>query len=409
MEITDIETIPLSCPVPEEHQWHIGGSKMPPQKGVKADMLILRVHTDEEITGLGEPCPYGGIDELVTATETLKPSLVGTDPFDVEVITDPDRHGVIAGTEESGTTQDRWRESRAENYVLAAVNMACWDIMGKVTGRPVCKLLGGQLRDEIDVYASGGIDWRFLDRPEILADEAERYLDRGHSAFKIRIANDERFFTALESVRDRVGDRLELLIEGNMRFRNPPEAVRFGRRLREFDPYWFEEPLELGDVDGYAELRSRLPDIPIAGGESHTGVEQFEPWIDRRAYDIVQPDCNVMGISEVKRVAELASRNGMLCCPHNWHNAVTTAASVQVLASIPNADRMEMQQTWYWSCPAFRDDIINESFEVTDGRVAVPDRPGLGITLDEAALDEYPYEEGPCQVRWDDHPFSGSS
>ncbi|MCD6528881.1 mandelate racemase/muconate lactonizing enzyme family protein [Candidatus Bathyarchaeota archaeon] len=384
MQITEIETILLSCKVPGDKAWRLGGiAGQPGWMGVKADMVIVKVYTDEGIVGLGEPSPYGGAIPLREAVERLKPHLIGKDPFDVDLFPLP------------------WRYGRSvDRLAMAGINMACWDIMGKATGRPICQLLGGCRTDKVRVYASGGINWEFLKKPEILAKEAMEYLEQGFTAFKFRIGPDERFINAIKAVRDAVGYDMDLMIEGNMRFRTPAEAIRMAKKFERYEPFWFEEPISGDNLEGYREIRRALPHIPITGGESKGSALEFKPWIDRRAYDIVQPDCNVMGISEAKRVAYLASLQGLLCCPHNWHNAITTAANLHLVASIPNHLVLEMQRTWHWSCPAFRTEIVEEPLEPKNGYLEVPKKPGLGVELNEEALKKYPFKEGPVQVPW---------
>jgi len=377
MEITDVEPVLLSHRIPEDERWRLGGlGDDEGTLGVKSDACILRVHTDEGIVGLGEPSPYGRATRLRDSVERLKPKLVGENPFDVDRITDPGRQGIGRG-------------GGPDRYVLAGVNVACWDIKGKAAGVPVSKLLGGRYADRVPVYASGGIDWAFLDDPGRLVAEAEAYLDRGFSAFKFRVGPDRRFLDAIEALHDAVGDEMDLIVEGNARFRNPPEAVRMAEAFERYDPYWFEEPVDTSDLESYRELREALPGMQITGGESKTSAAAFKPWVDRRAYSIVQPDANVMGISETRRVADLARLEGIDCVPHSWHNAVTMAANLQVVASIPNRDLLEFQQTWHWSSPAFRTEILEDPIEFDNGHLVVPDDPGLGIELDWDAVREH--------------------
>lgn len=147
------------------------------------------MYTDEGIVGLGEPSPYGGAIPLKEAVERLKPHLIGKDPFDVDLFVIP------------------WRYGRSvDRLAIAGINIACWDIMGKATGRPVCQLLGGCHANRIKVYASGGINWEFLRKSEIIANEAMEYLEQGFTAFKFRIGPDKRFINVIKTVRETVGD-----------------------------------------------------------------------------------------------------------------------------------------------------------------------------------------------------------
>lgn len=384
MEITDVETIKLSCPVPDDEQWRLSGIRSDSIMGATNDMVIVRLHTDAGHVGIGEPSPYGGAEALETAIETVTPQLVGEDPHDVARLSTP--------------AVDQRRG--AARYALAGIDQACWDLIGKAAGEPVSNLLGGRYVESVPVYASGGIDWDFVEDPDLLVAEAEEYVAAGFPAFKFRIGPDERFVEAVAALDAAVGDELELIVEGNARF-TLPEAVRMGERLRQFDPLWFEEPLDTSDLDGYRRLRAALPGIRITGGEMATSFDRLAPWLDAGAYDVVQPDANVMGITETKRVADYARYHDVPCVPHSWHNAVTMAANLHVVAAIPNRELLEWQRTWHYSAEPFRTDILVEPIAFENGELQVPDGPGLGIELDEDVLAEYPYQEGPVQQSWD--------
>ena len=384
MEITDVETIKLSCPVPENEQWRLSGIRSDGIQGAKNDMVIVRLHTETGHVGIGEPSPYGGAEDLEAAIEAMTPHLLGEDPHDVARLGTPtadQRHGAV-------------------RYALAGIDQACWDLIGKAAGEPVSNLLGGRYAEEIPVYASGGIDWTFLEDPDRLVAEAERYVGAGFEAFKFRIGPDERFLDAIDALDAAVGDELDLIFEGNARF-TLPEAIRMGERLRQYEPRWFEEPLQTSDLDGYRRLRQALPDVRITGGEMATSFDRLAPWLDADAYDVVQPDANVMGITETKRVADYARYHDIPCVPHSWHNAITMAANLQVVAAIPNRELLEWQRTWHYSAEPFRTDILVEPIAFADGCLQVPEGPGLGIELDEDVIDEYPYEAGPVQKEWD--------
>ena len=397
MKIKDIDTILMSYPVPEDRTWRLGGSLapdgrtyLPGEKGVKVDLLIIKVITDDGLVGIGEVRP--GNLAAKAKVEQMKPRFIGLDPFDVDMFTRRRGWGL------------RWSEGR----VLAAVNVACWDIMGKATGRPVCQLLGGAHADRIRAYASGGIDWNFVKNPEIIAKEAEGYLKEGWTAFKFRIPPDDRCLAVIKAAREAVGDEMDLIIEANMRFRTARQAIRMARKFEKYDPLWFEEPVPAftsADVQSYVEIRKALPSIPISGGEGKTSVAEFKPWIDSHAYDIVQPDASYAGISEARRIAYLAELQGLLCCPHDWGTAVANAANLHLVAAIPNHFVLEIQTTWHSSCPPFRalegTEILKKSLKMKNGCLEVPKEPGLGIELDEEKCKSFPYKDGPMAVPWE--------
>ena len=220
MEIKNVETILLSCPVPKEHQldWDAGNTL----RELKVDMTIIKITTDEGITGIGEASNYVDPKMVRMQIENFKPELIGKDPFEVEKLTE--------------SLRLRWTESS------------------------------------------------FL---------------------------------------------------------------------------------------------------------------KFKEWVDKDAMDVIQPDCNLAGFNEARKAAIYASYRGIPCCPHNWHNAITRAANAQLIASVPNHFMLEMNMTWNHSCPAFKEEIVDEPIKVKNGYIDIPNRPGLGIELNEEAVKKYPYIEGP--------------
>jgi len=397
MKIKDIDTILMSCPIPEGKTWRLGGrlasdgrTYLTGQKGVKVDLLILKVVTEDGLTGLGEI--QGGDLAMEAHVKQMKPRFLGLDVFDVDMF----------------TRRQPWGLSWAEGRVLAAVNVACWDIMGKAVGKPVYQLLGSRYADRVRAYASGGIDWDFVKNPEIITREAGGYLEEGWTAFKFRIPPDDRCLNVIKAAREAVGGEMDLMIEANMRFRTAKQAIRMAEKFGEYDPLWFEEPVpafSTADMQAYIEIRKALPNIPISGGEGKTSVAEFKPWIDSHAYDIVQPDASYTGLSEAKRIAYLAELQGILCCPHDWGMAVANTANLHLVASIPNHFLLEIQTTWHSSCPPFRalegTEILKKPLEMHKGYINVPTEHGLGIELDEDACKKFPYKEGPTAVPWE--------
>ena len=150
-------------------------------------------------------------------------------------------------------------------------------------------------------------------------------------------------------------------------------------------------------ISGFAEIRCAV-DAPISGGEAFSTASEFKEAIDKEAFDVVQPDCTHAGIGEARRAAFLARLKGLPVAPHNWGNAISTAANLQVLASIPNHYILEINRTWNHGCPAFREEIVEHAIVPENGYAHVPDRPGLGVELNEKALMRYPYVEGPASA-----------
>ncbi|MEM3028232.1 MAG: enolase C-terminal domain-like protein, partial [Candidatus Bathyarchaeia archaeon] len=206
---------------------------------------------------------------------------------------------------------------------------------------------------------------------------------------------------------DAVGSDMDLIIEANMRFRTAKQAIRIAKKFERYDPLWFEEPVRAttpADIRAYLEIRRAVPSIPISGGEGKMDPQEFKPWIDSHAYDIVQPDCLRTGITGAKKIAYMAELEGLLCCPHDWFSAPSNAANLQLAASIPNHYLLEIQTTWWGSCPAFRaiegTEILKEPLKMKKGYIEIPKKPGLGIEFDEKAVQKFPYIDGPWTEPW---------
>lgn len=375
IKVTSVEPILLSCPVPKEHQldwdWKLRGLRQ-----LKVDLMIVKVTTDEGITGIGEPTNWAAMARLRSVLEGLRPGLLGQDPFDVERLATPaSGAGYVA------------------NNVVAAVNEALWDITGKAVGKPIHKLLGGRYADRMEVYASAGQEGN---TPEEDKAEAEQFRAEGFKGYKFRVKPCD-FMEKAKAVKPALGEDVRMMVEWNSGLPNAKAAIRAIRKLEAFEPAWVENPLPVHMIDGFAEIRSAV-DIPISGGEGFSTAWEFKEAIDRGAFDVVQPDCTHAGIGEARRAAFLAGLKGLPVAPHNWGNAISTAANLQVLASIPNHYILEINRTWNHGCPAFREEIVEGAIVPEDGYVHVPNRPGLGIELNERALARYPYIEGPVSA-----------
>ncbi|MCD6528874.1 mandelate racemase/muconate lactonizing enzyme family protein [Candidatus Bathyarchaeota archaeon] len=374
MKITDIETLLLSFPVPKERQLDGWDGGLWGRRQVKVDMAIIRITTDEGIVGIGEPTNYANPEALKVIVEEYKPEFIGKDPFDVEKLTAPGKYPT----------------GMVRRAAMAGINVALWDIIGKAVGKPVYKLLGGCYADKIRVYASAG---QLCHDAEGIAKEAAAMREQGFTAYKVRVRLED-YLEKVKAAREGLGDDADLMVEWNMRLPNAKTAIRAIKKIERYELTWVEEPLAAWDIEGYAEVRKAV-DVPISGGEAFTSHHDFKERIDRGAYDIVQPDCNQMGLSEAKKVAQLAEFKGLPVCPHNWHNAINTAANTQLVASIPNHFMLEMNRTWNHSCPAFREEIVDNPILPKNGYIEVPKRPGLGVELDEEAIRKYPYIKGP--------------
>ena len=389
MRITDFETFLVSYAFPEEDYWW-GGSWDQDFVGLRFNGIILRVRTDEGLTGLGETNPWGDCRKVEAIIQGLKPRFVGRSPFDVEKLTVP---GV----------------NPQENNALAAIDVALWDLVGKATNTPVYRLLaadGDTQPKHIRTYASGGVGYAWFKRPEQVVDEVLRHKENGFTAFKMRIGSAwgkagvtvRQFASLLGKVRAAMGDDMDLMLDANGRFRTVEEAVEVAHVLEDLRARWFEEPVSPygeGGPERYNRIRAATG-VPISGGEGFNSLEQHQPFLKAGAYDVVQPDCTFIGMTRAYRLATMYHRLGRPCIPHSWTNAIAHAANAHLVAAIPNRVMLEVQQI---KNPMLTD-LVDNPLPVDKGFVDVSDRPGLGIELDEAALRRYPFAESGIWVPW---------
>jgi D-galactarolactone cycloisomerase len=376
MKITDVITHQLSVAVDEPFTSSRGWFYK--TKGA----LVVEVRTDEGITGWGD-C-YGPAAVCRSIVDTLlKPSVIGKDPFDVEVIWEALYNKVkdygVSGMTISG---------------ISGIDIALWDIVGKACKQPVHKLLGGAFRTRVEAYATG-LYFKNMERlDEEAVEEALGYAGQGFRAIKMKIGlgSLKKDIERVAAVRKAIGPELRLMVDANHCF-NVPQAIAIGRELEQLGVHWFEEPVSPEDLDGYAELRARL-DIAIAGGENEFTKFGFREILAKRAMDIIQPDvCAAGGLTECKKIAALAQAHAVQCVPHAWGTAIGLAATIHFLASLPDTPpclvpmppMLEYEQTFN----PFRDELSQARIAHQKGWVDVPTGPGLGIEIDRKVLDRY--------------------
>lgn len=375
MEITDIIVHTLSLPEVEAER--ADGTQ---------DAAIIEVETDEGITGIGEADSSPAVvDAIVNApishdkSSGLKEILLGRDPFDVEAL----------WNEMFDRTYFYGRKGAAIT-AISGVDMALWDIKGKATDRPVHQLLGGKHREAVRAYAST----LFPDDPtdtEHVRREAERALEDGFTAIKYGwggFGQDRKDdYALLEAARDVLGDSFDVMVDAGMVWNADVKGAR--KRINELDEehdlFWMEEPVYAHDLDSYRRL-SEACETRIVGGEEEYTVYGFEDFIDRGCPDGVQPDvARSGGITHLDKIATLANSAGIPFYPHGFSTDVIVAANLHLIAANRNATLLEycvVDSPLRW-------EVTEEDFPVEDGRVEIPDDPGLGITLDRDTLTEY--------------------
>lgn len=274
-------------------------------------------------------------------------------------------------------------------HAISGIDIALWDLFGKICDQPVARLLGGFYRDRIKPYGS-----ILFDEPARLKDKLQATVARGFKAIKLGwrpfgrrdARTDERL---IETARATVGSDVELMVDAGGSEQFWPHgykwALQTAKMLARYDVVWFEEALPPDDLEGFIELRRHAP-LPIATGEVLTRRQSFRPFLESRAVDIIQPDCTKCGgISESIRIAWMAYEHNVLYVPHGWNTAIGLAADLALVAATPVARYVE-----YLTPSPYIEDIIVSPFRVdADGFLPIPDRPGLGIELNPDAMAKY--------------------
>jgi L-alanine-DL-glutamate epimerase-like enolase superfamily enzyme len=273
-------------------------------------------------------------------------------------------------------------------HTISGIDIALWDILGKATGQPVGRLLGGRYRERVRPYAS-----ILMQEPGPLAEHLLRLKDEGFRAFKIGWGPFGRVSNALDeaivrAAREVIEDGWLMVDAGGSDAywgQGYKWALRTAAMLAEYDVYWFEEALKPDALEDYVALRRQAP-LPIAGGEVLTRRQAFQPWLQAGAFDIVQPDVTkVGGISEERRIAWMAEENGVRFIPHGWNTAVGLAADLQLATAFANTDFVE-----YLTGSPYIDAIVATPWRLdADGMLTIPSGPGLGIELDLDAVQRY--------------------
>lgn len=308
--------------------------------------------------------------------------VVGMSPLDTEVI----------WSKLYGISRDQGQRGLAMT-ALSGLDVALWDIKGKHFGVSVATLLGGRFRDSVRAYATGGFHRAGADRVQDAAEETAGHVAQGFRAVKIKIGFDvAEDLAVIAAVRKAIGPDIDLMIDANHGY-DVLEAIELGRAAAAYGVRWFEEPVIPEHLDAYRRVRASQP-LPVAAGETWHGRYGFKEALETGAIDIAQPDiCGTGGFSEGRRVAELATLHGVRVVPHVWGTAIQIAASLQFLASLPFApDRHDPRMPWleFDRTPnPFRQAIASEPLEASDGVVAIPDKPGIGIEVDREAMAKY--------------------
>jgi L-alanine-DL-glutamate epimerase-like enolase superfamily enzyme len=342
---------------------------------------LIEIDTDAGLTGLGEAKVgvgnlgnYAALVALVHAE--LAPLLIGRDARDVtalwEALYNGSRAHYVAG---HGRTFPTVGRRGITVSALSGVDIALWDLLGKALGQPVWRLLDGQLRARIPAYASGG--WAPVGG---VGKQLRQYVERGHRAVKMRVGLQDRSVddsaARVREARQTLGPEIELMVDAHGTW-SVRDAQRFARKVADCDLAWLEEPVSPDNPAGQAEVRAST-DIPIAAGETEQTRFAFRDLIEARAVDVLQPDVAIAGgITETLRICALAAAHGLTVAPHLWGGAILFASGLHLAVATPCVTTLEFSR----GENPLLNDLVEEPFDLVDGHVLAPERPGLGLTL----------------------------
>ena len=385
MKITRISSHVLSCDMPEV----LGYSQ---QYYSRRTAHLVEVETDEGVSGWGE-CFGPGAVALANkgiVEGVIQPMVLGADPLDRDAIW----HRVYNFLRDHG-------QKGMPLQALSGVDIALWDISGKVAGLPLHKLIGGAHRKNVPVYGYG-----MMLRPEPASelaarfrDEAAAIRDAGFVAAKMKVGLGPKDDIRLaEAVRESVGPDFRFMVDANHCY-TTSDAFHVGHALDELDAYWFEEPVAPEDLDGYRELRAGLK-VNIAGGEAEFSRWGWRAILENRGLDIAQPEvCALGGVSEYLRVLALCHAHHVPVVNHVWGSAIAVAANLRLLAAMPtipgSLNPWEPMLEFDTTENVFRDGLVAEPLDVQSqvkrngGRVAIPSGPGLGVVPDPEFIKKY--------------------
>ncbi len=359
--------------------------------------LFIKVHTDSGMYGLGEAGAWGYLDACQATLEKMATYLVGKDPFAIE---------------------HHWNYLYRSMYfrgsiilsAIAAIDLALWDIKGKALGVPIYELLGGKTRDKVRTYQAV-----FSFTAEEMAAECRKLQKAGYTAARLLLIDDpgkelspkdavynhrvSHYIEKVKACRQAVGEDFDLILECH-RSLTPAEGLTLAREVAPYRPLFIEDPIAPDNLDVMANLTQTIP-IPLATGERFISLQEFAHLFRHNGAQYVRPDlCTVGGITAGKKIASLAEANEVLLVPHNPLGPVSTAANLQLDASIENLLIQEFPSFYTTGDEA---GMMTTAFEVTDGYITIPDGPGLGIDLIPDLQEKYPpaYRDLSCKIGFD--------
>jgi L-alanine-DL-glutamate epimerase-like enolase superfamily enzyme len=386
MKITRIDCHVLAVPDPD-----------PDACSSAQDDLVVEIHTDAGITGIGETDTNSWVARTCIQAPSvhvmgrgLEEMLLGADPLQPEAIWQQ----LYRGSKMTG-------RRGALICAMGAIDMALWDIKGKALQLPVHTLLGGAVKESITPYASLlPIGTTLAEYRESLVAKAREARALGFRAAKMEVVisgpyahnrlqeGDEAIVDVVAACREAVGPGFTMMVDVAYAWSNAKEALRVLQRLEPYDIFFMETPLDIDDLDGYAFLHAHSP-IRIAAGEWQNTHWEFLDLAERGKLDVLQPDVGrVGGFTEARKVCDIAADRGRLIVPHCWKTGIGIAASAHLCAATACCPYIEFLPAAL-SESALRRELVTDELELRDGRLALPQKPGLGIALNRDALEKY--------------------
>jgi D-galactarolactone cycloisomerase len=368
MKITDVQTIRLRAGIPVEGQVFS-------RSGIRnsRSTTLIKIETDEGIVGWGSCSGNGELIELIVA-RILKPILLGMNPTESEEIWE--RAYVRGGHKEFGT--------RGVGIVaLSGVDIALWDILGKSRGVPIYQLLGGKFREKVPVYATA----LYPEEPGIVAARARAFADQGFHGVKIKVGFDlAQDIRIVRAVRQELGRDFIIMTDANQGY-TIEVALKAAGAYSDCGVFWLEEPLFAENIEGHAVLRES-GNVPIAVGENLHTCYAFENFVARGAVDFLQPDvARAGGITEIKKIALMAGKHKVPLSFHTWGDGIALAASLHLSTALKECTLMELDYTYN----PLRNELLREPLLFCDGFMVPPEKPGLGVEPDPAALQKFAF------------------
>jgi len=347
-----------------------------------SNMIVLRLTTSDGYVGYGEAVPTLRNLTVIEALREVARVYKGKDPFDVE--------------------RNRWEWFKHDFYLkrsfesttaLSAFDIASWDIIGKVLGTPIFRLLGGEFREKVKTYANG---W-YSDcvTPEQFAEKAKEVVRKGYKALKfdpfgayfdyITEKGLKDAEERVKAVRETVGEEVEILIEHHGRF-NPNSAIMIAKTLEKYNPLFMEEPVHPENIEGLRKYRESTS-LRIALGERIISKEEAIIYVKEKLVDFLQPDItNIGGVTELKKLNGIAEAFGIEMAFHNAFGPIQNAVTIQMDASLPN---FLIQESFYDFFPNWKRELVFDQTPVINGYYSVPRKPGIGVDVNEKVLEKY--------------------